>query len=96
MKMVKPIASEFSPIKTAFKTGRQMAKQNNKGFVKSVGKGITQVYKHTGVLPLVTGTVTGVGLLGIPGSTISGVLAGVFLKKGLKNLVNLVKKNKIG
>lgn len=91
MSIIRPIVKEFSTIKTAFKAGTRLAKQNNQGLVKGVTNGVTKVYRHAGVLPLVTGTAAGVGLLGVPGATITGVVVGVFLKKGLKGLLKLIK-----
>lgn len=92
MSLIKPVIREFSTIKTAFNAGQQLAQKNNQGIIKGVGKGVTNVYRYTGVLPIITGTVTGVGLIGVPGSTTAGVVAGIFLKKGLKNFLKLLKK----
>ena len=91
MSVIKPIIGEFGSIKTAFQAGTRLARQNNQSVIRGVGNGITKVYRHTGVLPLVTGTAAGIGLIGVPGATATGIVAGIFLKKGLKNLIKLLK-----
>ena len=91
MSLIKPIISEISSIKTAYKAGARLAHKNNQGAIKGIRNGVTQVYKHTGALPIVTGAAAGVGLAAIPGTTIIGVIAGVFLKKGLKSLLRSLK-----
>ena len=91
MSFIKPIIGEFSTIRSAFKVGTRLARQNKQGIIKGVRNGVTKVYRHTGVLPIVTGAATGIGLFGVPGATATGVVAGVFLKKGLKSITKLFK-----
>ncbi len=77
---------EASGIKTAFRSGMKHARINKQPAIKGLVRGTKQVYKRTGILPVLTGAAAFVGLP-VPGATISGIAVGIYIKKGIKTLL---------
>ena len=80
---------EASGIKTAFKSGLKHAQMKNQPAIKGIVKGAKQVYKKTGLLPVLTGA-SAFASLPVPGATVSGTVAGIYLKKGIKALLKVI------
>ena len=89
--IIKPFCKEFSTIQKVFKNGIKIARSNNQNIFKSVTNGVREVHKHTGTFPLIVGAATGIGFAGVPGTTITGIVAGIFIKKGAKKIINIFK-----
>ena len=89
--ILEPICKEFSTIQKIFKSGIQIARSNNQSIFKSVTNGVKEVHKHTGTFPLIIGAAAGIGLAGVPGTTATGIVAGIFIKKGAKKVINIFK-----